>query len=466
MLESISPRTVVVVDFEADVRAQCRNMLEGEGFIVHSGATRADAVALLEREHVDLLIIGLILADGPGYTIFEQAALPEGMAVVGLTDVIQGPSVRRLLKARYDFLELFDKPLSGANLIDLMRVHFGPAYPRALSSHAVDDANRAESELLVPTRVRRTHPSPALQPVFSPVEPASGTTTSAHAVDRSVLRDLDEFSIGDPNEQGDEGGFVRVRTSQTYRPASSSLVPEALDWRVVPDEGNLVHVSIAALMARMLHTRYTGSLRLWRQRVRKIVFFNEGRPVSVRSNLLYECLGNLMVRAGLLDEATSAASVTRAQAEGRRQGEVLVSMGAVTEAQLRDALRQQLEERLLDVFGWSEARYHLHDLEAPPQIAAPTRNESLALVARGVLERVSLERIIRELEPCLPLHITLLVEDDRKEALGFDTHHLDVIEELRRGGTLLELVARFEQSSQVYQVVYALLVLGFVTLEE
>lgn len=480
MTSAVAPRTVAVIDFDPEVRAQCRNVLEGEGFVVRTGATRADAVALLEREPIDLLIIGLFLADGPAYDVPRR----EGLAVVGLTDVIQGPTVRKLLKSRYDLLELFDKPLSGANLIDLMRVHFGPRYPRGLGGQSVDDANRAESELHVQTRVRRVGAS-SVEPAFVPVEAHSG---SHRAVDAGILEGLDEVAAELGLDSGDEGvgsegaGFVRVSTSQTHRPAPSSLVPEGLDWRAVPAEGNLVHVSFAALMARLLHGRYTGSLRLWRQRVRKIVFFNQGRPVSVRSNLLYECLGNLMVRAGYVDEATSAASVARAQAEGRRQGEVLISMGAITEAQLRDALRQQLEERLLDVFGWSEARYHLHDLEAPPEIAAPSREETIALITRGVLERVSLERVIRELEPCLPMHLTVRPDfgasgvsseeagvhgrADRADVLGFDTHHQDVIEELRRGGTLLELVARFEQSSQVYQVVYALLVLGFVSLEE
>src|SRR5690606_31948175 len=229
--------------------------------------------------------------------------------------------------------------------------------------------------------------------------------------------------------------------------------------------GTLGAISFAAIMSRMLHTRHTGSLRLSRQRVRKLVFFDQGRPVSVRSNLLYECLGNLLVREGLIDDVTCDESIERAQAEGRRQGEVLISMGAVTEAQLDTILVRQLRERLLDVFGWTEARFHLQAMNSPPAVAPLTYDETFALTVEGVLERTPLEVIIRDLEGCLPLELHLQGDPKRIEALGLREHHLRVVEEVERGGSLLELVARFEQSSQVYQVVYALLVLGFVTLD-
>jgi len=140
-------------------------------------------------------------------------------------------------------------------------------------------------------------------------------------------------------------------------------------------------------------------------------------------------------------------------------------MGVIDEAELEAALRQQLEERLLDVFGWSEARYHLHDAAAPSESPAPTREATSALIARGVLERVSIERIIRELKPCLPYQLKLQVPDEKIAALELDQRHADVLKTLRDGSSLLELVARFEQSSQVYQVAYALILLGYVSLE-
>jgi len=434
-------KQVFVVDYDSRVREQCCAMLAGEGFEVREGATRSDALTLLDESVPDVVIIGVFLADGPGYLLFEDPRLAT-VAVVGLTDVFQGPTVRRLLKDEHPFLELLDKPLSGANLIDLMRVHFGADYPDSRARASVDDANRVE-------------------PVVKTNEEVTSVTSHPQPQDEEVTQtsgDLFDFDEGEG-----EPKFPRTSTSPKLRPVPSTNVPEALDWRSVADKGNLARTGFATVMAYLANTRHTGSVRLWRQRVRKIVYVEAGRPVSVRSNLLFECLGNMLVREGVIDQDTNEATVERAQREGLRQGEVLIAGGHIDDAQLKSVLKRQLSERLLDVFGWSDGQFALHEVATPYTTTPFKLDETFNLVLRGIMERVPIERIINELSGCYSIEMRLESSDSRVDSLGFDPSQYDVIEDLKDGGTLLELVARHGQSSQVYQIVYALVVLGLVT---
>lgn len=435
-----SNKQVFVVDYDSRVREQCCAMLAGEGFDVREGATRQDALSLLDESIPDVIIIGVFLPDGPGYLLFEDPRLAS-VAVVGLTDVFQGPTVRHLLKEEHAFIELLDKPLSGANLIDLMRVHFGADYPDSRMRASVDDANRVDPEAKINEEV-------------------TSVTSHPQREDEEVTQNSSElFEF----EESVVEKFPRGNTSPKLRPVPNTNVPEVLDWRSVGEKGSLARTGFATVMAYLANTRHTGSVRLWRQRVRKIVYVDAGRPVSVRSNLLFECLGNMLVREGIIDQATNEATVERAQQEGKRQGEVLIAGGHIDDAQLKSVLKRQLSERLLDVFGWSDGQFAVHEVSTPYTTTPFKLDETLSLVIRGIMERVPIERIINELSGCYSIEMQLDSTDSRIDTLGFESSHYEVIEDLKDGGTLLELVARHGQSSQVYQIVYALVVLGLVT---
>ncbi len=84
---------VLVVGADDPQRAQCREVLEGEGFSVQLADSRANAARILSQEKIDVLIIDLFLRDGPAYLLFQECALGE-ILVVGLTGVLQGATVR------------------------------------------------------------------------------------------------------------------------------------------------------------------------------------------------------------------------------------------------------------------------------------------------------------------------------------------------------------------------------------
>lgn len=476
-------KKVLVVDDDQEQRARCRDILEGEGFEVLEGTSREDVHEVLDDQSVDVLILDLFLRDGPGYQLFNERPL-NGTVVIGLTGVFQGNTVRRLLSRRYDFLELLDKPLSGAQLIELLRLHFGSEYPEAPASATVDNFDDLSGDDLSSVRssgVYTVHSGlislPNMNKAATPPPPPKNPPLYPHEEDVDA-EDFDrpQTSPGRVDlvhRDGPDGtslasNLIRLaEAGERVEDASIPPVPTGLDWKHVADRGELSVVSFAAVMARLLHTRFSGAIRLWGERVRKIIYFDDGHLVAVRSNLLYECLGRLLISKGLIDEATSEAAIKRARQSDARTGEVLLEMKALSPKALEQVLRDQLELRVLDIFSWTRGHYQIHASTDIFRATLLSHSATTRLILRGVLEHARLERIMRDLVDYLPYRLHTRKGSDGLDQLRLQATQAPILESIRMSdhNTLLELVARFEENVQAYQVVYALTSLGYLAFE-
>jgi len=120
--------------------------------------------------------------------------------------------------------------------------------------------------------------------------------------------------------------------------------------------GSLEQLPFPALLHYLHGLRATGVLHLRSGRKRKWIQLREGLPASVRSNVVNECLGNYLLRAGRIDRATFDQSV-RCMQEGRLQGEILVAMEVLSEEEVAEALRVQADEKLFEVFTWESGSF-------------------------------------------------------------------------------------------------------------
>lgn len=112
---------------------------------------------------------------------------------------------------------------------------------------------------------------------------------------------------------------------------------------------------------QLLHDLYTlqatGLLHLERETVKKVIYLRDGYPIFIRSNLLRECLGQMLVRDGMISAEQCEESLQRARQSGRLQGTVLMEMELLTPHLLHEALLQQLTGKLLEIFAWREGSY-------------------------------------------------------------------------------------------------------------
>jgi DNA-binding response OmpR family regulator/curved DNA-binding protein CbpA len=179
--------------------------------------------------------------------------------------------------------------------------------------------------------------------------------------------------------------------------------------------GTLTATPFAKVLQRLYVTRATGSLLLLWDATKKIVDLVEGYPVSVRSNVLAECLGQLLLERRLISQETLSASVARMHKEKRQQGQILVEMGALSPYNLRRALVDQLEAKLLEVFSWPDGKFMFRAGTAPPAGGVRLERPPAALILEGirrhyhqghqaaVLERYAGRFIILSTDPMLRL---------------------------------------------------------------
>ncbi len=101
-----------------------------------------------------------------------------------------------------------------------------------------------------------------------------------------------------------------------------------------------------------LEKRLTGLLTLKQGVNQKEIFFRNGRPRFIYSNLRSELLGEFLIKQGLAARAAVDVAAGRSNGNAGRLGDALVSTGAVAPHQLAETLQTQFRQRFLDLFEW------------------------------------------------------------------------------------------------------------------
>ena len=198
--------------------------------------------------------------------------------------------------------------------------------------------------------------------------------------------------------------------------------PAPLETKATGDALDLSQTPAIEVLWSAMQIRSTGAVHFEQGKRHKVVVLDNGRPFAVRSNLAREALGRRLLDSGRIDERVFNDSMRQSKATGKRQGEVLIRMGAITADALQEALATQAEDKLIDVFAWTEGRAWTQAGVRAVSLASeldgwtPRRT-----VLRGVV-RVAGTVVAKRLEPFLACEISQdsihLEEGENVEAVG------------------------------------------------
>ncbi|MFT5355978.1 MAG: CheY-like chemotaxis protein/tetratricopeptide (TPR) repeat protein [Polyangiales bacterium] len=185
--------------------------------------------------------------------------------------------------------------------------------------------------------------------------------------------------------------------------------------------GLIEDTSFAVVLARLAEQQATGALLLENsddprhtlegRGAKKVVFFSDGRPVYVRSNLEEECLGHVLRRMSLITGEELQQSVSAVLSGQGKQGGVLITMGAITPAELRSGLEKELITKLLDLFSWDEGGFQFSEtLDAPPTTVALEASVP-ELLLQGIREQLPIARVYRHLDARAERFVTPTTRD-------------------------------------------------------
>ncbi len=233
--------------------------------------------------------------------------------------------------------------------------------------------------------------------------------------------------------------------------------PPATDHAQI--EGTLARTSLPNLLHNLYTLKATGLLHLERDEVRKVVYCQNGYPIFVRSNLVRECLGKMLVRDRAISTEACELSLAKMKESGRMQGTVLMELGLLSPHQLHDALRRQVTEKLIEVFAWNEGNFRF--LPAAKFKAGITTIElsPAALILQGVQRYWTAVRIDAFLEPFLERYLTPIANPHfRFQNMELSHRQADLLAEIKGSLTTNDLLERHALArNEVSQLLTALI---------
>jgi len=170
-------------------------------------------------------------------------------------------------------------------------------------------------------------------------------------------------------------------------------------------EGPLRELGIHDVFQLLDLSRKTGVLRVTSDLRHNAgtIYFEDGAIIyaEIRSNP--HPLGGLLLRTGKITDADleRARDMQQRQRDGRRLGEILVALGAITQRELQRQVRFQIEEVVFEVMGWREGYFSFVEgplTDVPSEAAVRIPTEALLMEgARRIDEWARIERHIPHL---------------------------------------------------------------------
>lgn len=227
-------------------------------------------------------------------------------------------------------------------------------------------------------------------------------------------------------------------------------------------EGTLTTTPLPRVLHNLYSLRATGLLHLERGDLKKVVYVKNGYPIFVRSNLVREFLGQILVRSGAISNEELAANMAIAKESGRQIGSVLIEAGLLSPHDFNEILRKQVIDKLLDVFAWPEGSYRFVQAREFKEGITSIDVSPANLILQGLRGQAAHAQVASLLEPYLDRYLlpaeNPLYRFQEIQLSAFDQHIL----ELCRGDvTPRELLQRHQLSRHdIEPLLAALLVTG------
>ncbi|HEX4803949.1 MAG TPA: response regulator [Myxococcaceae bacterium] len=394
--------TILIVDDDRAVQRLLADALAQQGFSVAVERDGEWAIDTFNKRQVDAIVLDLLLPAINGYEVARIIrSTPRGRdtPIVMISGVYKSESQRKEAVEKHGAVAFIEKPIRLAALIDALRSALGDRYPQSAAQPGRPQAAQPET---------------------------SGPTAE---------------KLADPQDN-EEAGLVERHSEQ---PAAASGIHGDFRERPFPE-----------VLAEIFHWRGTGALLLRRDKVKKIVYFRDGQPLSIKSNLLSECLGQVMVGERLISPAQFEESTRRMKATHRRQGAILIEMGSISPQNLVYALNLQLRIKLFEVFSWERGDFRFNPGVAPPAETINLEMSTAAVIYEGVRRHFDVDRLRKVLgdadellverssDPAYPLFDAGVGEEEQLLLQAMDGHK--TVAELRA----LELLSPLDTDRLIY----------------
>jgi hypothetical protein len=226
--------------------------------------------------------------------------------------------------------------------------------------------------------------------------------------------------------------------------------------------GSLSDAGFADLLVSLSRSEATGVLYINRRHHERTFHLAKGRCVFATSSDPEDGLIAYLLRRGVISLSDREETAKRLLSN-KRVGTILRDMGVIDDADLREMVKQQISEIVLNTFRWDDAYYAFVAGELPSNEEI-TLDENLdRLVAEGLRRVTSWERVSRGCGSSdAPLQLTSSFLDVL-DGMGAGPQEWQVVAALKEPRSPRQLCAMLELGDfRIFQILWALNALGAV----
>jgi eukaryotic-like serine/threonine-protein kinase len=195
--------------------------------------------------------------------------------------------------------------------------------------------------------------------------------------------EFDGRDVGPPRRTGE----LPKLTAAALRRAATAPPPELVTIDDTPaGNGDFAATPPLRVLYRMASGRQTGLLVARVGEIVKEIYFRDGVPEYVSSNVSTELLGNWLVQQGVLSAGELAMALAMMPHYGGRLGDTLVGLGLLKPLEVFRHLTRQVRQKLIDVCTWSAGRYSWYANRQNPREAFPLDLDAFEVLGAGAIE--------------------------------------------------------------------------------
>ncbi len=225
-------------------------------------------------------------------------------------------------------------------------------------------------------------------------------------------------------------------------------------------KGELSEISLPDVLEYLRNSRKTGVITFKHERIKKSLYIQDGNVIFASSNLPDERLGDLLLTWGWITKESYGRSVAMLTPK-RRQGRILVEMGAISPKQLWEGVQEQIRYIVYSLFNWDQGIFFFSEGDLPSQENITADVGITDLIVEGI-RRI---KNIKGLEGRFPSRDVILARTDlgikeRIKTESFEKHVLDLVD----GARAVKDVCRESEigDSETLKVLYMLISIGYI----
>jgi Domain of unknown function (DUF4388) len=240
----------------------------------------------------------------------------------------------------------------------------------------------------------------------------------------------------------------------------ATALPRRFEPFVVPGglKGQLVQLPLPDILQHLRLSQSTGILSLVSGGARKALYIKDGNVVFASSNLPNDRLGEILIREGKITVEEYEASI-KAISKGKRQGKVLVEMGALSPKDLWEGVQFQVQEIVYSIFQWDDGQFHFEESQLPEKERITVDLDVVGLILAGV-RRVDASGPVQARYPEGDLVLERLPDEAPAGLEPYESHVLNLVD----GERSVSDICRESEigDNETLKVIYALLCTGLV----